>query len=133
MTITIQVSSKFFDKGELTPDEFQKGFNKAIREQALFPILFVSADKNAGTRLMMNFIADYLPSPNTAAPVNLMKSGSEEIEAVTMTPGGKPIAYVFKAISEAHIGEVALFKVISGAVNQGLEHLTALTRRKSPA
>lgn len=116
-----ELLEKFFDKGELTPEEFQKGFNKAIRKQALFPILFASADKNAGTHLLMNFVADYLPSPDATAPVNLMKPGSEEIEAVAMKPGGKPIAFVFKAISEAHIGEVALFKMISGKINQGLE------------
>ncbi len=112
---------KFFDKGELTPQEFLDGFKKAIASHAIYPILFGSADKNSGTQLLMNFVAEYLPSPTAVQPPNLFKTGKEEMESIKVDVAGRPIAYIFKTISEAHVGDIALFKVLSGKINQGLD------------
>ncbi|MFH2036610.1 MAG: elongation factor G [Candidatus Zixiibacteriota bacterium] len=112
---------KFFDKGELTADEITKGLKKAIATRSLFPILYGSADGNAGVHTLADFISDFCPSPAQMPEINMLKAGSDELTSIKMDAAGSPIAYVFKTISEAHIGEISLFKVISGSINQGLD------------
>lgn len=112
---------KFFDKGELTPEELLNGLKKAIVEQAIFPILLGSADMNSGVHSLLNFIADYLPSPDNAQTQNLLKEGTDEIVGIDIKNDSNPIAYVFKSLAEAHIGEISLFKVLGGKIYPGLD------------
>jgi len=119
---------KFFDKGELTSEELLEGLKKAIVTRAIFPILFGSADRNSGVHTLMNFIADYLPSPDKAGTQNLFKEGTKEVVAVDIKGDGSPLAYVFKSLAEAHIGEISLFKVFSGKISQGLDLYNANQR-----
>ncbi|MEW5925808.1 MAG: elongation factor G, partial [Candidatus Zixiibacteriota bacterium] len=112
---------KFFDQGELSHDEMLAGLKKAIAKQLVYPVLFGSADSNSGVHTLMDFITDYFPAPNAMPPMNLMNTSGDKVETVEMSNEGAPIAYVFKSISEAHIGDISLFKVISGKINQGLD------------
>jgi elongation factor G len=112
---------KFFDKGELTPTEILEGLKRAIQKKMIFPILFGSADRNSGVHLLLDFIVDFFPAPKAASPINLMVPGKEEVVGVDVDPSGKSLAYVFKSLAEAHIGEISLFKVISGKISQGMD------------
>nr|MBN2277732.1 elongation factor G [candidate division Zixibacteria bacterium] len=112
---------KFFDQGELSAAEIVDGMKKAIVKQTIYPILFGSADSNSGVQTMMDFVAEYLPSSNMLPPLNMLKGAKEEIESVSVASSGDPIAFVFKTVAEAHVGEIALFKVISGKVSQGMD------------
>jgi len=112
---------KFFDKGELAPEEIIDGIKKAIVKHTIYPILFGSADMNSGIQTFMDFVTEYLPSPGAMPALNMLKSDSEEVDSVKMDSNGDPIAFVFKTVSEAHVGEIALFKVISGKIAQGMD------------
>jgi len=110
---------KFFDKGELSDNEILQGLKKAVNSGTIFPVLFGSADLNAGVTTLMDFSVDFLPSPNARPATNMFKAGTEEIEGVECDSSGKPLTYIFKSLSEAHIGEIALIKVISGNIAPG--------------
>ncbi|RKX17398.1 MAG: elongation factor G [Candidatus Zixiibacteriota bacterium] len=119
---------KFFDKGELTSDELLSGLKKAIIDQAIFPILFGSADMNSGVYNLLNFVADYLPSPDKAQTQNLLKEGTEKVVSIDIKDDARPLAYVFKSLAEAHIGEISLFKVLGGKIIPGLDLYNANQR-----
>src|SRR5690606_33012382 len=36
-------------------------------------------------------------------------------------PSGEPVMFIFKTISEQHVGELSLFKVYSGTIQSGLD------------
>jgi elongation factor G len=112
---------KFFDKGELSHTEILDGLKKGVKKRTIYPVLYGSADRNAGVSALMDILADYMSSPADISPVNLMVAGKEEVIAVNVDAKGKPLAYVFKLIAEQHIGEISLFKVISGKISQGLD------------
>ncbi|UCD93814.1 MAG: elongation factor G [Candidatus Zixiibacteriota bacterium] len=112
---------KFFDKGELSQEELTEGLKKAILNRAVFPVLFGSADRNSGTQTLLDFVADFIPSPDELSPVNMLKGGKEEVMAIEILASGPPVAFVFKSLSEAHIGDLSFFKVISGKMAQGVE------------
>lgn len=112
---------KFFDNGELSQSEIVDGLKKAISSRAVFPVLFGSADRNSAVHTLLDFIADYHPSPDMMPPLNMLKGGKDEVEPVKISASGAPVAYVFKSLVEAHIGEISLFKVISGKIDQGAD------------
>lgn len=114
---------KFFDQGELSDTEIIDGLKKAIVSKTIYPILMGSADRNSGTHLFLDFVSEYMPSPKALSPVNMLKGDQkeDEIVGVDINSGGKLALYVFKSLSEAHIGDISLFKVISGKAAQGAD------------
>ncbi len=112
---------KFFEEGELSDDEVKNGLKTAITKQTIFPIMFGSADLNSGVHSLLNFAEDYFPSPFDIGPNNFLKAGSDELVSVETDPSGQPLAYVFISLYEAQVGEIDLFKVYSGKVNQALD------------
>lgn len=112
---------KFFDKGELSSSEILEGLKRAVSQRAIFPVLYGSADRNSGVHTFLDFVVDFLPSPKAMSPLNLLKAGRDEVVSVEIDSSAQPLAYVFKSLSEAHIGEISFFKAISGKIGQGID------------
>ncbi len=116
-----QLLEKFFEEGELTSDEVKRGLQAGIVKQAAFPVLSGSAASNIGVKHLMDFLVDYGTAP-TDRPAEVCKavSGGGEVERACKADG--PLAMiVFKTVSEAHIGEMSFFKVVSGQLESGTE------------
>jgi len=107
---------KYFDKGELDEDEMKIGLKKAMINHDLFPVFCLSAKKNMGSGRLMGFIDNVCPSANEMPP-QITKSGDK----LLCDPNGPPCIFIYKTISEPHIGETSYFKVYSGTVRPGME------------
>lgn len=107
---------KYFDKGELDEDEMKIGLKKAMINHDLFPVFCLSAKKNMGSGRLMGFIDNVCPSANEMPP-QISRSG----EKLLCDPNGPPCIFIYKTISEPHIGETSYFKVYSGTVRPGME------------
>ncbi|MBD0285490.1 MAG: elongation factor G, partial [Flavisolibacter sp.] len=107
---------KYFDKGELDEDEMKEGLKKAMINHDLFPLFCVSAQKNMGSGRLMGFIDNVCPSANEMQP-QMTKSG----EALPCDASGPACIFVYKTISEPHVGDLSFFKVFSGTVKIGME------------
>ncbi|MBR9975528.1 MAG: elongation factor G [Bacteroidetes bacterium] len=109
----------FFENGTLSESELAEGLKSAIRNRKVFPMFCMAAGMNIGVGRMMEFIINYCPDPVTDKPVILMKAGSDEEVLVTPSAGTETCAFVFKTISEPHVGELSLFRVYNGCVTAG--------------
>jgi elongation factor G len=107
---------KYFDKGELDEDEMKIGLKKAMINHDLFPVFCISAKKNMGSGRLMGFIDNVAPSANEMPP-QVTKSGDK----LACDPNGPACIFIYKTISEPHIGETSYFKVYSGTVKSGME------------
>ena len=107
---------KYFDKGELDEDEMKVGLKKAMINHDLFPLFCVCAKKNMGSGRLMGFIDNVCPSANEMPPQKT-KSG----ELLPCDSNGPACLFIYKTMSEAHIGEMSFFKVYSGCVKTGME------------
>src|SRR5215210_2555283 len=105
---------KYFDKGELDEDEMKTGLKKAMINHDLFPVFCVCAKKNMGSGRLMGFIDNVCPSANEMPPQKT-RSGNE----LLCDPNGPACIFIYKTISEPHIGETSYFKVYSGTVRAG--------------
>lgn len=106
----------YFEKGELSEEEMAKGLKAAMIHHDLFPLFVCSAKQDMGSGRIMGFIHDIAPSAQDMPPVS-RKSGL----TLQCDPKGPVCLFVFKTISEAHMGEMSFFKVYSGEVKHGME------------
>ncbi len=113
---------KYFDQGELSEDEMKMGLKKAMINHDIFPIFCVSAKQNMGSGRIMGFIDNVCPSANEMPP-QTTKGGTQ----MPCEAGGPACIFVFKTISEPHVGELSLFKVYSGTIRSGMELVNETT------
>ena len=119
-----ELLEKFFDAGELSPEEIIKGLKTGILNNNVFPVLCGSSTKNFGPQALLDFIGEYGPSPMDMPAVPAVDSGDNEIMVAPDTSGSFA-AFVFKTMSELHVGELSLIKVLSGSVKSGDEVLNS--------
>lgn len=115
-----ELMEEFFEQGTLPEEHMIAGLKEAIAKDKLFPILCGSAHQNIGTDLLLNYLADYCPSPLQHENIH-MRKGDEQIDH-PITDNDVPELFVFKTQADAFAGRVSYFKVFSGVV-QNDDHL----------
>ena len=108
----------FFDKGELSEDELRGGLHSAILSGNLLPVFCVSSKKNIGVKRLMDIISKYSPCAGDIQKIKCINKSKEEVEHGS-TIKDSFYSYVFKTISEQHVGELSFFRVFSGEVKSG--------------
>lgn len=103
---------KFFEAGELSEDEVNKGLKIGFMKGDIYPVFCLSARKDIGTKRLMEFIINVAPSPS----VNAEKS--TEGKVIPCDPAGPTSLFFFKTSMEQHLGEVLYFKVESGKISE---------------
>lgn len=113
---------KYFDKGELDEDEMKEGMKKAMINHDLFPLFCLSAERNMGSGRLMGFIDNVCPSANEMPPQTTRNGGSLPCDAK-----GPACIFVYKTVSEPHVGDLSFFKVYSGTIRSGMELVNETT------
>ncbi len=112
--------NEFFENGTLSDEQLAAGLKTAIRERKIFPIFCMAAQNNVGVGRIIEFFINYCPDPLTGKIFPAKKGNGEEI-TINPNPAGDATAFVFKTISEAHVGELSLFRVYNGTVTPGMD------------
>ena len=107
---------KYFDKGELEEDEMKEGLKKAMINHDIFPLFCLSAERNMGSGRLMGFIDNVCPSANEM-PGQKTIAG----EDLPCDASGPACIFVYKTVSEPHVGDLSFFKVFSGTIKTGME------------
>ena len=110
---------KYFEEGALTEEELLEGLKNAIINRNLFPVFATSAFNNTGGSALLDSILKYAPAPDYKKVVSGEYKGQSVERKVN---DDEPVSmFVFKTISEKHIGELSIFRVMSGTVRSGLD------------
>jgi len=118
---TEELMNKYFEEGNLSNEDLEKGLKEAITKRNISPIFAISSTKGVGINNFLDFTSKYFPSP--------LDRGGEEVtlkennQKILLKPdaNGEPVLFVFKTVSEQHVGELSLFKVFSGTAQAGLD------------
>jgi elongation factor G len=111
-----KLMEEFFEKGTIPAEDLIPGLRQAIFDRRLYPVVVTAGLLNMGSENLLDFIADYLPSPVERGEVEGLES-----------EGGKPVkrkiaddqpvsAYVFKTVADPFAGRVSYYKVMSGVL-----------------
>ena len=114
----------YFEKDTLAEEEVRKGIKLGLIQRNIFPVFCVSAEKNMGIGRLMEFIVNTVPNP---AEMPVPKASGQEIKC---EQSGKTSIFVFKTAVETHIGEINYFKVMSGAIKEGIDLNNNTTNNK---
>ena len=111
-----KLMEEFFEKGTIPVEDLVPGLHQAIAERRIVPVLAAAALVNVGSESLLNFIADYLPSPAERGEVEgLEGEGGKSIKR--KIADDQPVsAYIFKTVADPFAGRVSYFKVMSGVL-----------------
>lgn len=110
---------KFFEQEGLSEEEMRSGVHRALQSGALIPVFATAAETNIGVSRFMDFVAKYGSSPLDRRSVTALDANDEEVQVNVEDP--KAVLYVFKTLSEEHVGEMSFFRVYSGTARTGME------------
>ncbi len=116
-----EIMNKFFEEGTLEGEDLVNGMKSAIISGSIVPVFAMSADKGVGISNFLDFAQEYFPSPVDRGAVKAKMVDSDQEVEIKCDENGETALQVFKSISEAHVGELSVFKVFSGTLQAGMD------------
>jgi elongation factor G len=107
---------KYFEAGELTPEEMSEGMRKAILSGSLVLIFAGSATKDIGVTELLDMVIDGGPSPLDPIPLHLDEG---EVDRTS----SDSLGYVFKSVNDSFIGQMNYVRILSGVFKSDSEVL----------
>jgi len=118
-----ELLNKYFDQGTLSEEDLAKGIKQSILKRSFSPVFSLSSSKGIGMNNFLDFVSNYFPSPAERVGEEGNLANTDNKVLVKYDASGEPVIFIFKIISEQHVGELSLFKVFSGTVKAGLDLL----------
>ena len=125
-----ELLEKFVTGGPISVEELRSATRKATVEGKITPVLCGTALKYKGVQLLLDAVADYLPSPADIPPVrgeNPETGAAEAREASDDVPFS---GLVFKVMTDPFVGRLSYLRIYSGSIEPGATVLNASTDRK---
>ncbi len=117
------IMNKYLEGGEITKEEIITGLKVGIERREILPILAGDAYDNIGVDLVLDFAIQFLPSPIAVG----IRTTDKKIPVL---PDGPPLLFIFKTVSELHIGDLNYCKVLAGKVESGTSLINMRTGRE---
>ena len=131
-----ELMEEFFSQGTIPEEHLIAALHEAIREDNIFPVLYVSGLRNVGTDHLLEFLKQYAPAATEREPVaargriqttagngsgihGVAAEGQDEIVMRSVDDKAPLAIYVYKTMTDPFTGRVTFFKVISGKMSAG--------------
>lgn len=108
--------NKYFEEGELSGEEIFNGFKLGIKNRTIFPILSASGKNNVGITTLLDFVNEYIPSPD-ALPLLV----TEDTNVSKLNINAPTSLFVYKLFSDSKLGDMTYFRVNTGKLEQGAD------------
>ena len=109
------VLEAYLEGGKISREEAIDAMARAMARKEIFPVFCGSPTLTYGMRALLDKLVQLCPNPTEAPPEFV---DDEEFSA---DDNGPLAALVFKTAAEPHVGELSLFRIISGKVSNGAE------------
>lgn len=96
--------------------ELEKTMAVGVGNATVFPVVCGSATGPIAVDRLADFIVEIGPSPATRNTVEVV-AGNEPMQ-IEGSPSGDPLVFVFKTVADPYVGQISMFKVLSGTVKQ---------------
>jgi elongation factor G len=111
----------YLEQGEeISPEQLHDPFEKALREDHLVPVCFVSATTGAGIPELLEIFARLMPNPMEGNPLQFLKGGGKEASPVAIQPDPQmhALAHVFKVSIDPYAGKLGVFRIHQGRITR---------------
>jgi len=98
-------------------EELERTLHDGIAAATVFPVVIGSATREIGIDRLADLLVEIGPSPldRTTTVSAGRGDGAQEVE-VAADPAGDPLAFVFKTIADPYVGQISIFRVVSGTI-----------------
>lgn len=124
-----ELLEKYLDKGDLDHDDMVKGLAESIVARTCQPVLSVSGAANVGFAQVLDAIVRLMPAPCDLPSAHGKDDHGVEIE-IAPDPAAPFAGFVFKTITDPHVGQLSVVRVMSGSVTAETPVVNSVTRNK---
>lgn len=115
-----EVMEKYLGGEELTEEDIIKAMRAGTLAVKFFPMFCGDALSNKGAQLLLDYVAQLLPSPlEKPAIVGHNPDNEEEVIERHATDDEPFTALAFKIATDPHVGRITFFRVYSGVIKTG--------------
>jgi elongation factor G len=108
---------KYLETGTLEEADLKAGLRRAILLGKLIPVCCGSATKVMGIQALLDFIAEYLPSPADRPPVEGTDPKTKQRVSRPPQEEAPLVAQVFKTFADPYAGKISLVRVYGGVLS----------------
>jgi len=115
-----ELTEKYLENGELSPDEIRKGIRARALKNEIIPALCGSAFKNKGVQALLDAVVEYMPAPIDVPAIRGVLDDAAETESERPPSDEAPFAALaFKIATDPFVGTLTFFRVYSGILKSG--------------
>lgn len=114
-----ELLSKYLEGEKIDEKLLNNILKKAVVSGEVIPVFAISAEKNFGIDILMEYINNLLPSPLDTPPIKAKQVGSDSVTEIKPSSDGPVLAYVFKTMADPYIGKLSIFRIFSGTFKVG--------------
>ena len=114
-----ELMNAYFENGTLSDDEIRKGLKVGVSAGTVFPVVAGSALHNIGVDQLLTKFVNLCPSAESRKEMTVL--AGEEEKTAPCTDSAPATAFIFKTISEEHLGEINIVRVFSGKLKTGTD------------
>ena len=118
---------RYLDGDVPSVHELEKTMAQGVADAAVFPVVCGSATGPVAVDRLADYILEIGPSPQVRSTFTV-EAGNELVEAESSL-SGDALAFVFKTIADPYVGQISMFKVLSGTIKSD----TSLTNTRTGA
>ena len=111
-----ELMEKYFDNGELSPEDMMRGLSAGIYDGSIVPVAPVDSLNGIGVRPLLFALASYMPSPMEHTYHGIRPS-DKSVRVRHADVADSFAAQVFKTIADPFVGKLSIIRVISGAIS----------------
>jgi elongation factor G len=96
-----------------SPAELERTLAAEVLARTEFPVLVGSGATGVGVDRLADYVCEIGPSPSDR-PVTV--TAGDTLTEVAADPAGEPLLAVFKTVGDQYVGQISIFKVVSGTI-----------------
>lgn len=104
---------RYLEGEEPRTEELEHTLHDGLAEGTVFPVVVGSATAEIGIDRLADYLVEIGPSP---LDHKVRVDGAGQDVEVSADPDAEPLAFVFKTIADPYVGQLSLFKVLSGTI-----------------
>jgi elongation factor G len=129
-----ELAELYLNSDPIDTDRLKQSIRKSVIHNGFIPVLCGSAFKNKGVQLLLDAIADFLPSPEDLPPVKGVSVKDHEKVVVRENSISERFSgLVFKIANDPYVGRLTFFRIYSGVLKVGDSILNPLNGKKERA
>lgn len=128
--VSEEIMNKFLEGGEISLAELKVAVKEGVKQHKIFPVLCGDAYDNIGIVELLDFSCIAASGLALSRDIKVTNIKKNETVITKPNPNGAPVVFVFKTVSEPHIGDMNYVRVLSGSLQSGSTLLNATVERE---